>query len=87
MYWKLSTVIVNFIFLLDLLLNVFFLDFQKITREKKYLLLEALLQLLSIVDYIIMFDDGIDKLSDGISLAMTVYLLRMVRILDFITEI
>ena len=86
-YWKISTVVVNCIFLLDLLLNLFFLGIKKIAKEKKYLLLEVLLQLLAIVDYIIMHDDGIDRLSDGISIAMTVYLLRMVRILDFITEI
>ena len=37
--------------------------------------------------YVEMFSKNTRKQSDGISIAMTIYLIRMVRALDFITEI
>ena len=86
-YWKISTITLNLIFTCDLILNFFFLGIKEIIKEKKYLLLEILLQLLMLVIYINMFNQGKKLLTDGVSIAMTVYLLRMVRILDFITEI
>ena len=86
-YWKFSTIILNLIFTCDLILNFCFLGLKEIIKEKKYLLLEILLQLLMMVVYINMFDQGKKLLTDGVSISMTIYLLRTVRILDFITEI
>ena len=89
-YWRYSSVILNTVFLSDLVLNLFFIGIIQVTKKKKYLILEIVLQLSTILVYLYIFDNNAFKasfLSRGISIAMTIYLLRLVRMLDFITEI
>ena len=47
-YWRYSSLILNTVFLLDLMLNFFFIGVYKICKRRKYLLIEIVLQLLTI---------------------------------------
>ena len=77
----------NVTFFIDLVLNIYFIGVKQIVKKKKYLLLEGLLQLLTIIVYFFLMHPTEYYVSKGYNISMTIYLMRLVRVLDFITEI
>ena len=80
--------LINLIFLVDLLLNIFIVGVRKIMAKKKHLLLEVLLQICCFIVYVRLFGDyGLEQYANAVGLAMVIYFARLIRIAEFFTEL
>ena len=87
-FWKRSCIIVNSVYLLDLLLNIIFEGISRIYLTKKWLLLEMFQQAICLYVYIIYFNKGtVPDIDSGSNIIMRVYFIRFIRISEFFTEL
>lgn len=87
-YWKFSTVIVNCFFLTDLIANIAVMRFLAMCKKKKHLLLEIILQAACIAVYYKLFGNyQLKEFSNAVGIAMTIYFVRLIRVVEFFSEL
>ena len=85
-FWTRSCILVNTVYLLDLILNICFEGMNQIYEKKKWLLVELIQQLTCIYVYIKFFEGDIEEITRGSQVIMRVYFVRFIRISEFCTE-
>jgi hypothetical protein len=86
-YWLAFAIVVNALFLIELLLNSIAFGPIWILIEKKVLILECILQIIAIYAEYLCFDGNYDTFLVGVKLICVVFLLRMLRLLYLLSEI
>ena len=87
-YWRASSICFNLVFLIDLSLNIGICKIKYIIKNRKHLLLEIALQLCSIATYVNLFSkDKIEDFATGVGFCMAIYMLRLLRIIEYFVEL